>query len=57
MAHLVDMGVRFKLYGVTKASDYLTKVMSEQKGGKEGGSVVLLKPDGSQFPGSPIYGR
>jgi hypothetical protein len=56
MAHLVDMGVRFKLYGVTKASDYLTKVMSEQKGGKEGGSVVLLKPDGSQFPGSPFSG-
>jgi len=56
MAHLVDMGVRFKLYGVTKASDYLTKVMSEQKGGKEGGSVVLLKPDGSQFPGSPFTG-
>jgi streptogramin lyase len=57
MAHLVDMGVRFKLYGVTKASDYLTKVMSEQKGGKEGGSVVLLKPDGSQFPGSPFTGN
>jgi streptogramin lyase len=56
MAHLVDMGVRFKLYGVTKASDYLTKVMSEQKGGKEGGNVVLLKPDGSQFPGSPFNG-
>jgi len=56
MAHLVDMGVRFKLYGVTKASDYLTKVMSQQKGGKEGGSVVLLRPDGSQFPGSPFTG-
>lgn len=56
MAHLVDMGVRLKTAGVTKASDYLTKIMSEQKGGKEGGSVVLLKPDGSQFPGSPFTG-
>src|SRR5271167_241106 len=56
MAHLVDMGVRLKLDGVEKASDYLTKLMSEQKGGKEGGSVVLLKPDGSQFPGSPFTG-
>jgi streptogramin lyase len=56
MAHLVDMGVRLKLYGVTKASDYLTKVMSEQKGGSNGGSVVLLRPDGSQFPGSPFTG-
>ncbi len=56
MAHLVDMGVRLKASGVEKASDYLTKIMSEQKGGKEGGSVVLLKPDGSQFPGSPFTG-
>ena len=56
MAHLVDMGVRLKAAGVEKASDYLTKIMSEQKGGKEGGSVVLLKPDGSQFPGSPFTG-
>jgi hypothetical protein len=56
MAHLVDMGVRLKTAGVEKASDYLTKLMSEQKGGKEGGSVVLLKPDGSQFPASPFYG-
>jgi hypothetical protein len=56
MAHLVDMGVRFKTSGVTKASDYLTKIMSEQKGGKEGGSVVVLKPDGTQYPGSPFTG-
>ena len=33
MAHLIDMGVRLKLEGVTAASDYLTKTMSEQKGG------------------------
>jgi hypothetical protein len=56
MAHLVDMGVRLKAEGLEKASDYLTKVLSEQRGGKEGGSVVVLKPDGSQFPGSPFYG-
>ena len=56
MAHLIDMGVHLKLHGVTSASDYLTKVMSEQKGGKDGGSVVLLRPDGSQFPGSPFRG-
>jgi len=56
MAHLVDMGVRLKLYGLTKASDYLTKTMSEQQGGSNGGSVVLLRPDGSQFSGSPFMG-
>jgi hypothetical protein len=30
--------------------------MSEQKGGRFGGSVTLLRPDGSQFPGSPFKG-
>ena len=34
MAHLVDMGVHLKLEGVAAASDYLTKTMSEQKGGR-----------------------
>ena len=54
MAHLIDMGVHLKLKGVASASDYLTKTMSEQKGGRFGGSVTLLRPDGSQFPGSPF---
>ena len=35
MAHLIDFGVHFKLEGVAAASDYLTKTMSEQKGGPE----------------------
>jgi hypothetical protein len=56
MAHLVDMGVRLKAEGVASASDYLTKTMSEQKGGKTGGSVTLLRPDGSPYPGSPFTG-
>jgi hypothetical protein len=56
MWHLIDMGVRLKLKGVTAASDYLTKTMSEQKGGAEGGSVVLLRPDGTPYPGSPFIG-
>ena len=54
MFHLVDMGIRLKLGGVTSASDYLTKTMSEQKGGA--GSVTLLRPDGSPYPGSPFHG-
>ena len=54
MAHLIDMGVRLKLDGVTAASDYLTRTMSRQKGGRFGGSVTLLRPDGSQYPGSPF---
>jgi streptogramin lyase len=54
--HLIDMGVRLKLAGVTAASDYLTRTMSEQKGGRFGGSVTLLRPDGTQYPGSPFTG-
>ena len=54
MAHLVDMGVHLKLEGVASASDYLTTVMSKQKGGA--GSVTLLRPDGTAFPGSPFKG-
>jgi hypothetical protein len=54
MAHLVDMAVRLKLDGVTSAADFLTKTMSEQKG--DAGSVTLLKPDGTPFPGSPFKG-
>ncbi len=56
MAHLVDMGVRLKLAGVAAASDYLTKTMSEQQGGSKGGSVNLLRPDGTPYPGSPFTG-
>ena len=54
MAHLVNAGVRLKTEGVEKASDYLTKTMSEQKGGRNGGSVTVLRPDGTPYPGSPF---
>jgi hypothetical protein len=54
MAHLVDMAAHLKFEGVTSAADFLTKTMSEQKGGA--GSVTLLKPDGTPFPGSPFKG-
>jgi hypothetical protein len=50
------MGVHLKLHGVESASDYLTTVMSKQKGGYFGGSVTLLRPDGSPYPGSPFKG-
>jgi streptogramin lyase len=56
MAHLVDAGLRLKAEGVASASDYLTKTMSEQKGGKTGGSVAVLRPDGTPYPGSPFTG-
>ena len=55
MAHLVDMAVHLKREGVESAADYLTKTMSKQKGGGDG-SVTLLRPDGTEFPGSPFKG-
>ena len=54
LAHLIDLDARLKLEGVAKASDYLTKTMSEQKGGS--GSVTVLRPDGTPYPGSPFKG-
>jgi hypothetical protein len=54
MAHMVDMALHLKTKGVLSASDYLTKQMSEQKGGS--GSVTVLRPDGTQLPGSPFKG-
>ena len=49
-----DMAMHLKLEGVTSAADYLTKTMSKQKGGS--GSVTLLRPDGTEYPGSPFRG-
>ena len=55
MAHLADMGIHLKTEGVASASDYLTKTMSTQKGGTmDGGSVTVLRPDGTPYPGSPF---
>ena len=53
-AHLVDMAARLKFEGVLSAADFLTKTMSKQTGGD--GSVTLLRPDGTHFPGSPFKG-
>ena len=55
MAHLVDMGIHLKAAGVESASDYLTKTMSKQQGGTaNGGSITVLRPDGTPYPGSPF---
>lgn len=54
IAHLIHMGVLLKTKGVDAASDYLTTTMSKQQGGSSGGSVTLLRPDGSPFNGSPF---
>lgn len=50
----VEVGLVAKTGG--NADEALTYKMFEQTGGWEGGSVTLLRPDGSEFPGSPFYG-
>jgi hypothetical protein len=54
LAKLVELGLVMKSGG-----DYAHTVaytMFEQKGGKDGGSVSLLRPDGTEYPGSPFIG-
>ena len=54
MSHLVDMAAHLKLAGIESATEYMTTTMSKQKG--RDGSVTLLRPDGTQYPGSPFTG-
>jgi hypothetical protein len=55
--HLADMDARAKLGGVVPGMDYMTTTMSTQQGGTDhSGSVTLLRPDGTQYPGSPFTG-
>ena len=55
--HLADMDVHAKFEGVVPAMDYMTTTMSTQQGGTgDSGSVTLLRPDGTPYPGSPFTG-
>lgn len=36
--------------------EVLTRAMSKQTGGHDGGSITLLRPDGTEYPGSPFRG-
>jgi hypothetical protein len=48
----------FKAKGGGNPDPYLTTTMSKQKPGHwSGGSVTVLRPDGSQMPFSPISGK
>ena len=49
-----DMILAFKTGG--NFDEVLTRHMFKQQGGREGGSVTLLRPDGSEYPGSPFTG-
>ena len=51
---VADMIATLKLGG--NADEKLTRAMFKQRGGRDGGSVTLLRPDGSEYPGSPFTG-
>jgi hypothetical protein len=54
---LADMDARAKFGGVVPGMDYMTTTMSTQQGGTDhSGSVTLLRPDGTPYPGSPFTG-
>jgi hypothetical protein len=53
-AVLLDAIATMKLGG--NADEKLTRAMFKQHGGYDGGSVTLLRPDGSEYPGSPFTG-
>jgi len=44
------------LRGRGNADEALTRRMATQTGGPDGGSVTLLNPDGTEYPGSPFTG-
>jgi hypothetical protein len=54
LAKLIELGLVQKTGG--NIDEKLTRTMFEQKGGKDGGSVTLLRPDGTEYPGSPFIG-
>jgi hypothetical protein len=54
LAKLIEVGLVMKTGG--DFDETLTYKMFEQKGGSDGGSVTLLRPDGSEYPGSPFTG-
>src|SRR5262249_4537939 len=45
-----------RIMRVSYNDEYLVRTMSKQRGGVVGGSMTLLRPDGSKYPGSPFTG-
>ena len=53
-AKLLEAGIVGKFGG--SLDERVTRTMFGQTGGADGGSVALLRPDGSPYPGSPFTG-
>ena len=54
LERMLKLGVVMLVGGPVDRS--LAYSMFEQKGGPDGGSVTLFRPDGTQYPGSPFTG-
>jgi hypothetical protein len=54
LERMAKVGVVMLLHGNVDRT--LAYSMFEQKGGPDGGSVTLFRPDGTEFPGSPFSG-
>jgi hypothetical protein len=54
LAKMAELGLVKETGG--NFDERVTRIMHEQTGGPDGGSVTLLRPDGSQYPGSPFTG-
>jgi hypothetical protein len=54
LAKLIELGLVAKTGG--NVDEKLTRTVWEQRGGPDGGSVTLLRPDGTEYPGSPFIG-
>ncbi len=52
---------KFDFDGITDAGERATRVlvpaMASEQSGYEGGSITVLRPDGTEAPFSPIYGK
>ena len=54
LAKLLEVGIVEKTGG--NIDERVTRIMFHQTGGVDGGSVALLRPDGTPYPGSPFIG-
>jgi hypothetical protein len=54
LSRMIEVGLVLKTGG--NFDEAMAYRMFEQKGGPDGGSVSLLRPDGTAFPGSPFTG-
>jgi hypothetical protein len=54
LERMLKLGVVMLVGGPVDRS--LAYTMFDQKGGPDGGSVTLFRPDGTEYPGSPFYG-